>query len=83
MALKSLIQDLVLGSVMYAALLLVIAGFARLIQSKPFTYFKKDETQKKIGALYSTLSLKSKVQMQYATFFFARRLFAGVVCVTI
>ena len=42
-----------------------------------------EDTKKKIGALYSTLRIKTKVQLQYATFFFARRFFAGVVCVII
>ena len=68
---------------MCVALIGLIIGFGRLIQKKTKQYFRMEDTQKKIGALYSTLSIKTKVQLQYATFFFARRFFAGVVCVTI
>ena len=51
---------------------------ARLINMKPASYFGQVDVRNKIGALYLHLGL-SRMQLHYATFFFARRLYLVLV----
>ena len=68
---------------MFFGLILVLVFVIRLLTKNTKKYFEEDETKKKIGALYKDLKTESRFTINYASFFFARRLFVAAVFVLV
>ena len=68
---------------MFFGLILVLVFVIRMLTKNTKKYFEEDETKKKIGALYKDLKTESRFTINYASFFFARRLFVAAVFVLV
>ena len=68
---------------LFFGLILVLIFVIRLLTKNTKKYFEEDETKKKIGALYKDLKTDSKFTINYASFYFARRLFVAAVFVLV
>ena len=68
---------------LFIGLILVLVFVIRLLTKSTHEYFEEDETKKKIGALYKDLKTDSKFTINYASFYFARRLFVAAVFILV
>ena len=68
---------------MFFGLILVLVFVIRMLTKNTKKYFEEEQTKKKIGALYKDLKTESRFTINYASFFFARRLFVAAVFVLV
>ena len=68
---------------LFFGLIFVLVFIIRILTKNTQEYFEDAETKKKIGSLYKDLKTDSRFTINYASLFYARRLFVAAVFVLV
>ena len=68
---------------LFFGLIFVLVFVIRLLIKNTHEYFEEAETKKKMGSLYKDLKTDSRLTINYASFYLARRFFVAAVFVLV